>query len=177
MRSLILCLLLLLPATALPAQYQDGPIHLAVPAGFGGPEVQTPSPGIKFVNFLRTIPGTERGTLLQVSTLDLDVAGLSLSDPGEAQMTESLLTEFLSGVERRRDRFELVSRDRIELSGLPAARAEWRGTVRGRDMQGVIYCVIVGSRVVTLHTQTFSDAPADHLVSAVQAIESVVFQP
>jgi hypothetical protein len=46
-RRLILCLLLLVQAATLSAQYEDGPIRLAVPAGFEGPEVQSNAPGWK----------------------------------------------------------------------------------------------------------------------------------
>jgi hypothetical protein len=177
-RSLILCLLLMLVrATTLPAQYEDGLVRLALPAGFEGPEVEAPSPGFKIVDFVRPIPGTDRGTLLQVTTIDIDVEGLCLPDSGEGHPTESVLAQFVAGVERRRERFEVVSRDRIELSGFPAARAEWRGTASGAEMHGLMYCVIVGSRVVILATQAFSDAPEDHLPAAVQAIESVILQP
>lgn len=169
--------MLLVRVTSLSAQYEDGPVRLAVPAGFEGPQIESTSPGFKVAGFVRGIPGTERGTLLQVTTIDLDVAGLSLPDSSDAHPTESLVSEFLTGVERRRSNFEVVSRDRIELSGLPAARAEWRGLSRGREMRGVMYAVVIGSRVVILHTQTFGDAPEDHLPAAVQAIESVVLQP
>jgi hypothetical protein len=87
------------------------------------------------------------------------------------------VSEFLTSMEGRRDNFEVVSRGRVELSGLPAARAEWRGIGGGRGMRGVVYGVIAGSRVVMLHAQTFSDAPEEDLAAAVQAIESVVLQP
>jgi hypothetical protein len=169
--------MLLVQAATLSAQYEDGPIRLAVPAGFEGPEVQTTSPGFKTAGFVRDIPGTQRGTVLQVTTIDLDAAGLSLPDEGEAHPTESLLDEFLASVERHRDNFQLVSRGRMELSGLPAARGEWRGIGGGRGKHGVIYCVIVGSRVVSFHAQTFDDAPEGDLAAAVRAIESVVLQP
>lgn len=178
MRSLILCLLLLLVrATTLPAQYDDGLVRLAVPARFEGPQLERNAPGWKIVGFVRDIPGTQRGTVLQVTTVDLDEAGLSLPDSGEVHPTEALLAEYLASVERRRDNYREGSRGRMELSGLPAARAEWRGIGGGRGMHGVLYCVIVGSRVVLLHAQTFDDAPAEDLAAAVQAIESVVLQP
>lgn len=170
-------MLALVRATTLSAQYEDGPIRLSVPAGFEGPEVQTTSPGFKTAGFVRDIPGTQRGTVLQITTIDLDAAGLSLPDAGEAHPTEALLDEFLASVERHRDNFQLVSRGRMELSGLPAARGEWRGIGGGRGKRGVIYCVIVGSRVVSFHAQTFDDAPEGDLAAAVQAIESVVLQP
>jgi hypothetical protein len=174
---LILCLLLMVQATTLSAQYQDGPIRLAVPAEFTGPDVLTPESGAKIVNFVRPIPGTERGTVLQITTFEPDSAEWGVLNAEDVDPTELLLDEFLGGVERRRERFEVVSRDRIELSGLPAARGEWRGVAGGRDMKGVIHSVIVGSHVVVLATQTFTDAPEDHLPAALQAIESVVLQP
>lgn len=177
MRSLVLCLLLLARAGTLPAQYQDETVRLAVPAGFEGPEVLTPSPGMKIVGYVREIPGTGRGTLLQVSTIEVGAAELSQQGSGNVQATESLLDEFLLSVERRRETFEVATRGRVDLSGLSAARAEWRGLSRGRGMHGVAYCVIVGSRVVILHAQTFNDAPEDHFPAAVQAIESVILQP
>lgn len=178
MRSLIVCLMLLLVrATTLSAQYEDGPVRLHVPAGFEGPQVQASSPEMKMVAWVRPIPGTERGTLLQITIVDADAAGLSVPRLGPARAAEALVDEFLSSMQRRRDSYEVVSRGRIELSGLPAARGEWRGIGGGRGMHGTVYCVIVGARVVMLHTQTFDDAPEEDLAAAVRAIESVVLQP
>jgi hypothetical protein len=42
-------------------------------------------------------------------------------------------------------------------------------------MSGVMYCVIVGDRVVIFHTQDFSDAPPGNRKAALEAIDSVSF--
>ena len=96
MRSLIVCLMLLLVrATTLSAQYEDGPVRLHVPAGFEGPQVQASSPEMKMVAWVRPIPGTERGTLLQITIVDADAAGLSVPRLGPARAAEALVDEFL----------------------------------------------------------------------------------
>ena len=111
-----------------------------------------------------------RARLIRVLTLLLALG---------AAWTTAMLARELADARRRRLLARAHLRERApELpAGLPAARGEWRGVGGGRGKHGVVYCVIVGSRVVSFHAQTFDDAPADDLAAAVRAIESVVLQP
>jgi len=44
--------------------------------------------------------------------------------------------------------------ERIQLGGLPASRVMWAGNFNGTPVSGVMYCVVIGTTVVTLHTQS-----------------------
>jgi len=39
-----------------------------------------------------------------------------------------------------------------------------------------MYCVVIGSRVVSFHTQDFENAPAENTSEAIRAFESVKFK-
>jgi hypothetical protein len=56
---------------------------------------------------------------------------------------------------------------------LPAARVRWTGTVEGTAAIGVMYCVLVGHSVVSLHTQDVGLTITPGMYSAMNAIEGV----
>jgi hypothetical protein len=113
------------------------------------------------------------GTLLQVSAIDV---GSSLDGITAAQRAEGArhyLLEFVGGIGQRRSNFEVGDIDEVSLAGLPAARVRWTGTVDGHDAIGVMYCVLVGHSVVSLHTQDLGSAITPTMYSAMSAIEKV----
>lgn len=150
-------------------------VIIPVPPGFEGPQTSSPGPGAHMEAYVRRIPGKERGTLLQITTYDFGsrLAGIPKEELGNA--AENYLMQMLGGVERRRGSFAASRPTRVSLGGLPAARVEWTGTAGGFDMSGVMFCVIVGTVVVTLHTQGFSDSPPADRTDALSAIEQVSF--
>ena len=62
--------------------------------------------------------------------------------------------------------------DRLTQS-LPAVRGRWTGTAGGSPAVGVLYCVLVGHSVVSLHTQDVGSEITPAMYSAIGAIEGV----
>jgi hypothetical protein len=155
---------------------QTGLVQLAVPSNFEGPQRASES-GAQVEAYVHRIPGTERSTLLQISTYDF---GAKLKDVPKEELgngAEHYLLQFLGGIERRRTEYHGSSPTRVLLGGIPAARAEWTGKAKNQLMSGVMYCVIVGTTVVAFHTQGFSDSAPSDRTAAIRAIESVTFRP
>lgn len=171
----VLIMLLLCISTLASCQSTSELVQLPIPPGFEGPYTTQPGPGSSTSAYLRKIPGQSRGTLLQVTTYEFGskLAGIPKEELGNG--AENYLLQFLAGVQRRRTSFRADKPTRIQLGGLPAARIEWAGTSEGYPMTGVMYCVIVGTVVVSLHTQGFEDSPASDRAAAVRAIEAVTF--
>jgi hypothetical protein len=151
---------------------EAGPLVISVPEGFDGP-IRSDTEGGVTVAWVKRRPGMDGGTLLQVSAIDV---GSSLDGITAAQRAEGArhyLLEFVGGIGQRRSNFEVGDIDEVSLAGLPAARVRWTGTVDGHDAIGVMYCVLVGHSVVSLHTQDVGSAITPTMYSAMSAIEKV----
>jgi hypothetical protein len=154
--------------------YEDGGIRVPIPEGFEGP-LSGMEQGAKVVAFVKKYPDGVRGTLLQITTYDFGRALDGMPEDARQDATDKYLAQFLGGVERARQSFKIVSRSPVLLDGIKASRAEWVGNAKGNPMSGVMYCVIVGTRLVVFHTQDFQDAPPSNRKAVLESIKSVSF--
>jgi hypothetical protein len=149
-----------------------GPLSITVPKEFEGPIRSSENGGVT-TGWVARRPGTEGGTLLQVSVIDV---GSSLEGITPAQRLEGArhyLLEFVRGIAQGRGNCELGDIEQVSLAGLPGARVRWTGTVGNRDAIGVMYCVLAGSSVISLHTQDLGSAITPAMYTAMAAIEGV----
>jgi hypothetical protein len=157
------------------APYEDELLRLEVPTGFQGPIRASPGAGAVVIVYSKLHTG-DRGTLLQITTYDFGANWPKLNRAELGAAAEKNLLKFLGGIQRRRTSFEASLPTRVELGGLPAARVTWKGVARGFRMFGTMYCVIVGSRVVTFHTQDFEGAPPQNTSDVIRSFETVQFK-
>jgi hypothetical protein len=170
----LLCFLLALPAgMALPADV--GPLSIAVPAGFEGPTTGAKEGNVTMA-WVKRRPGEDGGTLLQISVVDMGSALNGITVAQRAEGAKHYLSEFISSVARRRDNFKLGEVEPVSLAGMPAARVQWTGGVGEIQAIGVMYCVLVGSSIVSLHTQEVGSEITPAMRSAMAAIEGVHVQ-
>lgn len=149
-----------------------GPLVISVPEGFDGP-IRSDAGGGVTTAWVKRRPGMNGGTLLQVSAIEV---GASLDGIPAAQRIDGAkhyLLEFIGGIGQRKNNFELGAIEQVSLAGLPAARVKWTGSVDGTAAIGVMYCVLVGHSVVSLHTQDVGSAITPAMYSAMSAIEGV----
>ena len=171
---LLVSLAVLLTASSASAdQYQDELLVLEVPAGFEGPVEGSPDPQAKTVAYSKPYATVDGGTLFQITEYDLGDALRGMPDDQRGATADYYLAQFLGGVERRRTNFVATAPQRIELGGLPAARVTWTGEAAGQRASGVMYCVVIGTVVVSFHTQDIDGAPPENRAAAVRAFESV----
>jgi len=172
MRLLTALLLMFFAASAMAASYQGQGIRMAIPAGYEGPIAMSSTPGGESAAFTKKYPDNVHSSLLQISSLiDSRLSAI----PGNMLQTadDTYLKQFLDGIGRRRTQFVIVGQKPVMLAGIKASRAEWTGQAQGQSMSGVMYCVIIGTRILIFHTQDFNDAPPSTRAAAIGAIESV----
>ena len=170
----LVCLTLVFTgATALAEAFSNEVLTPDVPAGFEGPVTESPGPGLDIVAYTKPHAGTDGGTLFQITTYDFgsDLEGMPEEERGN--VSEFYLGQFLDGVERKRTTFQASTPERIQLGGLPASRVMWTGKVNGLPVSGVMYCVVIGTIVVNLHTQDVDGAPRENRVAAMNAFEAL----
>ena len=159
---------------ALAETYSNDVIELTVPDGFEGPTTGSPGPGATVAGYVKPYSGRSGGTLLQVSTYDFRSALEGMPEAERGNASEYYLLQFLGGVERRRTSFSASRPERISLGGLPASKISWTGRANGLQTSGVMFCVVIGTTVVSLHTQDIDGAPAANRAAAIASIEGLV---
>lgn len=150
-------------------------VNITIPRGFDGPQKSNPAPGTSTTVYLRRIPNKSRGTLLQITTYAIGETLAHVLDDELGNHAEQHLIEVLSTIERKRTSFITSTPTRLLLGNMPAARVEWTGDADNMQMSGVMYCAIVGTVAVTLHTQVYSDSPEQDRIDAIAAIEAATF--
>lgn len=155
--------------------YVDSLISIDVPDGFEGPVKEAFDPSNQTVAFSKPYTDREGGTLLQITRSDLGPKLLTVPRERLGDIALVYLGQFLGGIERRRTDFTVADPVTLEIDGVPAVSAEWRGKMDGVDASGIMYCAIVGTEVVILHTQDEDGAPVEHRASAIDAIEGLRF--
>jgi hypothetical protein len=149
-----------------------GPLVISVPEGFEGP-IRSEEDGGVTIAWVKRQPGKDSGTLLQVSAVDVGTSLDGISPAQQAEGARHYLLEFVNGIGQRRRNFELRDIEQVSLAGLPAARVRWTGAVGDNAAIGVMYCVLVGHSVVSLHTQDTGSTITAAMYSAMSAIEHV----
>ena len=112
-------------------------------------------------------------TLLQLTAFDTKKSFPPLTQGEMWKVTDKYLRDVLKGVERRRAQFSKGTIAHISLGGAPASKIAWTGRVGDLPTNGIMYCVIVGSEIVSLHTQDAGTVITASMAQAVHAIESL----
>jgi hypothetical protein len=149
-----------------------GPLSITVPVGFDGPTTAEKEGGV-MVAWVKHRPGEDGGAVLQISVVDLGSALAGITVAQRAEGAKHYLSQFIDGVARRRDNFKLGEVEPLSLAGMPAARVQWAGGVGEIQAIGVMYCVLVGSSVISLHTQDMGSQITPAMKLAMAAIEDV----
>jgi len=175
MRKLValFAVLVAFASNVLADQYKDQVVVLDIPQGFEGPIEQSAGPQAKVVGYTRPYPNRDGGTLFQITEFQMGEALRAMPEDQRGATAEYYLGQFLGGVERRRTNFAAAKAEKIMLGGIPGARVTWTGDVDGQRTSGVMYCVVIGTVVVSLHTQDVDGAPPENRAAATKAFEGV----
>ena len=151
---------------------EAGPLVISVPPGFDGPTRDDENGGVT-IAWIERQPVPGGGTLLQVSAIDLGTSLDAITPPQRTEAAKHYLLEFAKGIGQGLGDFKFGDLEQVTLAGLPAARGRWTGTVGGNPAVGVLYCVLVGHSIVSLHTQDVGPEITPAMYSAIGAIEGV----
>ena len=170
------CGLLLL--SSLANAYDFGAGNIAVPEGFEGPVVKTPSEEFAATGFTRLHDGTQKSTLLQITVFTPANGIPTLDDAKHIAFSKQYLMQFLEGVKRRRENFSTSVIETITISGIPAVRIRWAGQGMDEkvDLYGEMYCLIHNGNLLSFHVQDFSEFDNTQYEAARLAVQSLTLK-
>lgn len=146
--------------------------NIIPPNGFEGPVVKEIGQGAKSIAYFKG-HGNQFKTLLQLNVFETGKEIPSMSERELKQGLSRYLLQFLSGVARKRENFSKGSVEYISIAGTIAARIHWSGDAKGKELEGIMYCYINGSKVISLHTQDLATRNGVFLKQAAQSLESI----
>lgn len=158
---------------ATAAEFRFDPIRLVVPDDFSGPIRAAPDSHSETVAFSRSSePGTS-ATVLQLTRFDFEQPLPSNSEVESFETASKYLLDMLRGIERTRTSYTQALPEKVLLDGKVGARSAWKGELRGVPVNGVMYAIVIGNRVIFLHAFGTGDTPDAQLLFAIQAIEAL----
>lgn len=175
-RLVLAILLLFLTLHVCAAEFDTDDFSMAVPENFQGPITQPMGNNGNVIAFIKPHPATKTNTLLQITIYN---AGAGTQPPKKDQLgalAERYLGQFMEGVKGRRTNFSSTAPTSVTLGGLPASRTTWTGSAQGVQLHGIMYCVVVGTLIISLHTQDFDTSPVGDISEAEAAIKAIRFK-
>jgi hypothetical protein len=170
MKKISLLSFLIVPVFAFATDFTVKPVTITLPDGFEGPVRQELQGGI-VVAFAKDSGPTSK-TLLQITVYNFGSRLQTHSAFEREAAASKYLLDFVDGVERRRMDFMRTEPMPLKISGLPAAKLQWTGKLQGVETVGVMYSFVVGSSVISFHTQDVGSVPTTAMSQATSAFES-----
>jgi hypothetical protein len=169
--------IVLVGSEATAAVIETPALKMELPAGFSerGLEIgKTPEPNTRA--FTKIDPETAINTVLELSTYDFGARMPSVPKEQLGEMADRYAAQFLGATKQRRQAFSAAPPVRVSLDGNPASKISWTGSVGGRIGGGVLYCTVVGTRVIRMQVQHLRDSPSEAFRQAEESIKAVKFK-
>ncbi|MEK6245479.1 MAG: hypothetical protein AABM33_13375 [Pseudomonadota bacterium] len=171
--ALALSLFLCFAASAAAGEFRFDQVTLSVPEGFVGPTRAAPDAASETFAFSVLRGAGVPTNVLQLTRYDFGTAPPDTNEATLAQIASRLLLQMLQGVERRRSSYSQIAPEQARLGGVLGVRASWKGVLQGVSTNGVMYCIILGSRALFFHASGPGDTPDDELKLAIRSVEAL----
>lgn len=152
-------------------------LKMEFPTGFkeGGLEIgKSREPNTRA--FTKLDPKTAINTVLELSAYDFGARMPNVPKEQLGEMADRYAAQFLEATKQRRQKFFAAPSVRVLLDGNPASKISWTGSVGGRSGSGVLYCTVVGTRVIRLQVQHLQVSSSETFRQAEESIKTVRFK-
>jgi len=153
--------------------YDNDLFSLEIPLGFVGPTSNHITPTDNLI-----VGWAQNATQIRAFVFNYEYASQLAGIPKDqrGQGADQYLPGFLKGIEQRGSLSSVSTPTQMTLDGVPAVRVSWQGVGHGRSMVGTLYCVVVGTRVISLQVEREQGTPRQDFDAAIKSIEAVRFK-
>ena len=163
---------LALPAVAAGAGTRHDDVHFGIdlPPGYVGP-VEHVSGAAMSRGFRKPYPGTPLSTVILITVHEMG-SGFARRLPAErARLTRETLEPIVAGIEQHRAGFRKSGPLDVTIAGYPGLKLAWSGMAQDIAFDGVVYCVLAGSRAIAVQVQDPAGRGKERMAEAVAAVE------
>jgi hypothetical protein len=165
-----------LPLGAMAADANRGMSHDAahfsidLPQGFVGP-VEHVSGAAVSRGFRKPYPGTPLNTVILVTVQEMGPSFGKRVLTERANLTRETIEPIVAGIEMNRSGFSRSEPRNVTIAGYQGLKLAWSGTAQGVAFDGVVYCVLAGSRAYAVQIQDPAGRGKERMAEAVAAVE------
>jgi len=158
------------------ATFEDAGIRIEIPEGYVGP-VASDRGTSRSRGFRKPHPGSDLNTAILITVNDFGPSfAKQAATEGEA-LAREYLADFIGEIARNRTGFRAGKVQRVMISGVPAFRIGWSGAAQGIDFEGIVYCLVSGSRVIQVQVQDAAKHAKVRIPEASRAVERLRLVP
>jgi hypothetical protein len=164
-----------LPSAAVPAEslrgtYSDAHFSIDLPAGYIGPVEHVSGTAVSR-GFRKLHAGTPLSTVILVTVQEMGPSFARRVPKERAQLTRETLAPIIAGIENNRSGFRKSEPRNVTIAGYAGLKLAWSGAAQGIAFEGVVYCVLAGSRAIAVQVQDPAGRGKERMVEAVAAVE------
>ena len=178
-RRNLLLLLGLLPVTGRAADappkarsFSDATFTIHLPEGYLGPVEHVAGSSVSR-GFRKPLPSSNLNTVILISVHDMGASFAKRVASERTELTREMLEPVVAGIEKNRTGFRKSQPDAITISGHQGLRVAWSGSAQGVAFEGVVYCVLAGSRAYAVQVQDPSGLGNARFLEALRAVEKM----
>jgi hypothetical protein len=172
------CVLIHAHAIAADAErmYGDANFRIVLPDGYLGPSEHIDGTSVS-KGFRKPYTGTTLNTVILITVHEFGPSFEKRSAKEHAALTRETLEDIVAGIAKNRSAFRKGEVRPVTISGRSGLKVSWAGSVQGIPFEGLVYCVLAGSRAYAVQIQDPSGRGANRMSEATRAVENMRIGP
>ena len=162
--------LVVVAAGASTTSYDHAHFGIDLPPGYIGPSEHVAGAAVSY-GFRKPYPGTPLNSVILVTVQEMGPSFARRLPAERARFTRETLDPILAGIERNRDGFRRSQPREVTIAGHAGLKLAWSGVAQDIAFDGVVYCVLAGSRALAIQIQDPAGRDKGRLAEAIQAVE------
>ena len=152
--------------------YGDTSFQLVLPDGYLGPVEHVDGTSVS-KGFRKPHAGTPLNTVILITIHEFGPSFAKRMAKDRNALTRETLDDIVSGIEKNRSGFRKGDARAVTIAGRSGLKVPWTGSVQGIAFDGLVYCVLVGTRAYAVQIQDPSGRGASRMAEAERTVESM----
>jgi len=150
--------------------YSDGNFSITLPEGYVGPTEHAEGSSVSR-GFRKPYTGTPLNTVILITVHDFGPSFAKRVAAERGKLTRETLDDVVAGIEKHRTNFRQFDPLPAKIADVEGLKLVWNGNAQGVNFDGIVYCVLIGSRAYAVQIQDPAGRGAGRLAEAVRAVE------
>ena len=150
--------------------HKDSDFSIDLPLGYIG-AVEHVSGTWVSRGFRKPYTGSALKTVILITVQEMGPSFAKRVRNERAQLTRETLEPIVAGIEANRVGFRRLDPRHVTISGYAGLKLSWSGAAQGIAFDGVVYCVLAGSRAYAVQIQDPTGKGKERMDEAIRAVE------